>query len=96
MKLLLDEDEIPDREVAFEDEPETIGGIMEVKIKYMHDLIYFDYETFDSDEFRCCVEPYLTGCEITERIKSVPKTEHNYKQMLARCYNFDCTFELTI
>lgn len=90
MKCLFVEENIPNREVAFEDEPEIIGEILDRKIKFMHDLIYFDYETFYADEFRCNVEPYLTNSEISERISCVPKTERNYQQMMERCYMFDC------
>lgn len=89
MKCLFAEEDIPDREVAFEDEPEIIGEILDRKIKFIHDLIYFDYENFNADEFRCNVEPYLTDSEISERISNVPKTEHNYQQMMERCYMFD-------
>lgn len=90
MKCLFGEEDIPNREVAFEDEPEIIGEILDRKIKLMHDLTYFDYENFNADDFRCNIEPYLTDSEISERISKVPKTEHNYQQMMERCYMFDC------
>lgn len=89
LKNLLCEEEIPNREDAFQDEPDIIGEILERKIKHMHDLAYFDYDKFDSDLFRCDVEPYLSSSEISERIRNVPKTEHNYQQMMERCYLFE-------
>lgn len=89
LKNLLCEEEIPNREDAFQDEPDIIGEILERKIKHMHDLAYFDYDKFDSDLFRCDVEPYLSSSEIGERIRNVPKTEHNYQQMMERCYLFE-------
>ena len=75
-------DDIPENELGFVDEPETIADILCNRIKCLHDLIYLDYNNFNGDNFRIYVEPNLTDSQCFERATKLALTEENYQQVM--------------
>lgn len=82
LETLFLNDNIPENELGFADEPETIADILCNRIKCLHDLIYLDYNNFIGDNFRIYVEPNLTDSQCFERASKLALTEDNYQQIM--------------
>ena len=82
IETLFINDDIPENEIGYIDEPETIADILCNRIKCLHDLLYLDYNTFVGDNFRIYVEPHLTDSQCFERTTRLAFTERNYQEIL--------------